>query len=94
MYTVQIEHECSCFRKSEYKSEKAFDNQQDAYTYSKILEELMNEEFCGKHLFFSQKIGANDYLIRVAENPNGGGGGCSSGSCGCGTGGGSCDVPV
>ncbi len=86
MYTVTIERECGCFKKSEYKKEKSFDNQQDAYMYSKILEELMNEEFCSKHLFFAQKVDDDNFMIRVAENP--GAGSCSTGgscgtSCGC-----------
>ncbi|MCH9812888.1 MAG: hypothetical protein K0U47_02975 [Epsilonproteobacteria bacterium] len=90
MYTVQMEHECGCFKKSEYKSEKSFDNQKDAYQYSNILVELMSEEFCNKHLFFVQKANDNEFLIRVVDNPNAGSacssGGCgtgSSGSCGC-----------
>ena len=80
MYNVNIEHECGCFKKSEYKSHKSFDNQQDAYTYSNIVCELMNEEFCTKHLFFVQKTEEDHFLIRVVNNPNAGGS-CSTGSC-------------
>lgn len=83
MYTVQIEHECSCFKKSEYAHEKSFDNQKDAYNYSNIVVELMSEEFCQKHLFFVQKAGDNEFIIRVVDNPNAGSG-CSTGSCGAG----------
>jgi len=90
MYTVQMEHECGCFKRSEYASEKSFDNQQDAYNYSNIVAEFMNEEFCSKHLFFAQRTGDNAFLIRVAENPNAGSScstgsasSCSTGSCGC-----------
>ncbi len=81
MYTVQMEHECGCFKRSEYESEKSFDKQQDAYNYSNIVAEFMNEEFCTKHLFFAQKTGDNTFLIRVSENPNAGSS-CSTGSCG------------
>ncbi len=90
MYTVQMEHECGCFKRSEYTNEKSFDKQQDAYNYSNILAELMNEEFCTKHLFFAQRSGDNEFLISVAENPNAGSAcsttsasSCSTGSCGC-----------
>ncbi len=88
MYTVQIEHECACFKKSEYESEKAFEKQQDAYNYSNIVAEFMNEEFCATHLFVAQRVGDNAFLIRVTDNPNAGScgtGGCNtgSGSCGC-----------
>lgn len=81
MYTVQVDHECGCFQKSEYTGIKSFDTQQDAYNYTNIVAELMNEEFCGKHLFYPQKPDGQTFVIKVAENPNGGGS-CSTGSCG------------
>ena len=81
MYTVQVEHECGCFKKSEYNNNKSFEKQQDAYQYAKILEELMNEEFCTKHYFFVQKEDENLFMVRVVDNPNAGGS-CSTGSCG------------
>lgn len=81
MYSVTVEKECGCFKRSEYKKEKSFDNQQDAFTYSKAMEELMNEEFCKKHLFIAQKTADDQYMIKVAENPKGGGC-CGSGHCG------------
>lgn len=84
MYTVQMEHECGCFKRSEYASEKSFENQQDAYNYANIVTEFINEEFCGKHLFFAQKSGDNSFMIRVVDNPNASGSSCgtSGGSCG------------
>jgi len=81
MYTVQIEHECGCFKRSEYAAVQTFEKQQDAYNYSNILAELMNEEFCTKHLFASQRIGETTFFIRVTDNPNAGSS-CSTGSCG------------
>lgn len=89
MYTVYIEKECGCFKKSEFEKEKSFEQQRDAYQYSNLLAEHMNEEFCTKHAFVSEKIAGNDFVIRVSENPNSGscstdsGSSCSSGSCGC-----------
>jgi len=81
MYTVQMEHECGCFKRSEYENGKSFDTQRDAYNYSNIVAEFMNEEFCSKHLFVAQRSGENEFLISVSENPNAGGS-CSTGSCG------------
>lgn len=89
MYKVHMQNECSCFKKSEYESEKSFDNQQDAYQYANIVAELMNEDFCTKHLFTAHKLENDDFLIGVVDNPNAGscgtdsGSSCSSGSCGC-----------
>jgi hypothetical protein len=86
MYTVTVENQCGCFKKSEFKPEKTFDNQQDAYQYAKILEELMAEEFCGKHIFVAQRVSDNHFILNGVANPNSGG--CGTGSCGTG----SCDT--
>jgi len=68
MYTVQMEQECGCFQKSEYTNNNTFKTQQEAYQYSNVLAELMNEEFCGRHTFFSQPAEDNTFVIRVALN--------------------------
>lgn len=82
MFTVNIEHECGCFKRSEFSKEKTFDNQRDAYNYTNIAAELMNEEFCKRHHFFAQKVGDNEFMVRVVDNPNASGSSCSTGSCG------------
>jgi hypothetical protein len=83
MYRVQIEHECGCFKKSEYESEKVFDRQHEAYNYANIVSELMNEDFCSKHRFFSQKSVDDNFVIRVVANSDAGSCGTdSSSSCG------------
>jgi hypothetical protein len=80
-----MEHECGCFKKSEYTNDKSFDNQQDAYNYANIVTEFMNEEFCSKHLFFAQKADDDAFVIRVVENPNASASACSTDSGSCGT---------
>jgi len=80
MYVVEMEHECGCFKKSEYASEKSFGTQKDAYNYANILAELMNEEFCSTHLFSAQKTESDGFVIRVVNNPNAASS-CSDGSC-------------
>ena len=68
MYTVQMENECACFKKSEYSNNNSFKTQQDAYNYADIVVELMNEEFCSKHTFFAERAEGNNFVIRVALN--------------------------
>lgn len=87
MYTVVMEKECECFKKSEYTNNNTFQTQQEAFNYSNILAELMNEEFCGKHLFYSQIAEGNNFVVRVDTNATFISG-CSTGvSCdvGCGS---------
>lgn len=82
MYMVQMEEECECFKKSDYTNNNSFKTQQEAYQYSNILVELMNEEFCGKHTFYSQRAEGNNFVVRVAINATFVSG-CSTGvSCG------------
>ena len=80
MYSVQMEHECGCFKRSEYESEKSFERQHEAYNYANIVSELMNEDFCQKHYFFAQKTTDDNFVIRVVGN--GDAGSCSTGGCG------------
>jgi len=87
MYTVQMEEECGCFKKSEYSNNTSFPTQQEAYNYANILVELMNEEFCSQHTFFSQPAEGDSFVIRVTINATYVSG-CSTGvSCdvGCGS---------
>ena len=87
MYTVQMEKECECFKKSEYSNNNTFQTQQDAYNYANIVAELMNEEFCGKHKFHSQVGEDNNFIISVDINATNVSG-CSTGvTCdvGCGS---------
>ena len=87
MYTVQMEQECECFKKSEYSNNNSYKTQQDAYNYAKIVVELMNEEFCSQHIFYSEPAEDNSFVIRVDINATAVSG-CSTGvSCdvGCGS---------
>ncbi|MDQ7042233.1 MAG: hypothetical protein Q9M40_03945 [Sulfurimonas sp.] len=68
MFTVIMEEECSCFKKSEYTNNNTFKTQQEAYQYANIVAELMNDEFCSRHTFEAQIAEGNTFVIRVAQN--------------------------
>lgn len=68
MYTVQMEKECGCFKKSEYANNVTFETQQDAYKYANMVAEFMNEEFCGTHTFAAHRAEGSNFLITVAMN--------------------------
>jgi len=80
MFTVQIERECGCFRKSDIQKEKTFDKRADAMNYSRAITEIMNEDFCAKHHFVSKVAAGNEFMIGVEEGS--GGGCCGGGHCG------------
>jgi len=68
MYTVQMEKECGCFKKSEYSNHATFETQKDAYHYANTVAEFMNEEFCSTHTFSAHKGEGNDFFITVTIN--------------------------
>jgi len=87
MYTVQMQTECSCFKKSEYTNNNTFKTQQEAYQYANIVAEFMNEEFCSQHIFYTERADNDTFIIRVDINVTNVSG-CSTGvTCdvGCGS---------
>ena len=68
MYTVQMEKECACFKKSEYENNMTFETQKDAYNYAKIVAEFMNEEFCSQHIFSAHRGDGDYFFISVVTN--------------------------
>lgn len=80
MYTVTMEKECSCFKKSDYKAEESFEYQKDAYNYANTIIEFMNEDFCKTHSFIGQRTLEDNFVIQVVANADAGS--CSTGSCG------------
>jgi hypothetical protein len=67
MFTVKIEKECGCFKRSGMESTKTFDNKDDAMIEAKGWAEEMNETFCKKHNFSVVEEG-NDLIIKVEMN--------------------------
>lgn len=70
MYTVQMEKECKCFKKSEYSNIMTFETQKDAYNYANLIAEFMNEEFCSTHIFTAHRVEDSHFLITVSTNPD------------------------
>ena len=51
MYTIEIERECSCFKKSGFENNMTFESREDMYNKARVLECLMNQQFCMTHFF-------------------------------------------
>lgn len=67
MFTVKIEKECGCFKRSGMKNVKSFDNKDDAMMEAKAWAEEMNETFCQKHNFSIFEEG-NELILKVEMN--------------------------
>lgn len=81
MFKVQVALECGCFKRSEYQKEKSFEKRDDAILYSNAIAELMNEEFCKKHIFSPHEVERGEFVIAGNERPGGGSGCCGGGHC-------------
>lgn len=67
MFTVKMEKECGCFKRSGMESTKTFENKDDAMIEANAWAEEMNETFCQKHNFAIVEDG-NELIIKVEMN--------------------------
>jgi len=80
MFTVNIDKECGCFKKSDLENNKSFDNKDDALIEAKNMVTHMNDEFCQKHEFVFSEDGQN-FQIAMSEREKAHSGCCGGGHC-------------
>jgi len=56
-YTVHIENECNCFKKSSFENNLTYTSKADAQQKAKTMECRMNQEFCHTHYFEAEDRG-------------------------------------
>ncbi|HIC44092.1 MAG TPA: hypothetical protein EYO73_07315 [Sulfurimonas sp.] len=62
MFTISIEKECTCFKRSKFKSTQSFDNEKDAFETATKMAKEMTRDFCKNHAFSVVKE-ENNFLI-------------------------------
>ena len=77
MYTISVDKECGCFKRSPFENNSQFQSKDDALLEASQMQEHMNSKFCSKHNFELKEDGDN-FLIEVSmkEAP------AKSGCCG------------
>ena len=78
MFTINIDKECGCFKRSAYDNNMAFESKDDALIQARLMESHMNQKFCQKHLFTLSENG-NTFQISVENKPQESNGGCCGG---------------
>lgn len=72
MYTIEIEKECGCIKKSGLDKIMTFDERQDMINKARVLECRMNQEFCMTHFFeavdYGDKIVIHSSVRPVEED--------------------------
>jgi hypothetical protein len=77
MYTIHVEKECGCFKKSEFENNKTFNTEADAKLQAGLMITHMNTKFCQKHEFvLSQNDKKFTIEVGMQEQPT------HSGCCG------------
>jgi len=72
MYTIEIEKECSCVKKSGFENNMTFETRQDMINKARVMECLMNQQFCMTHFFeavdYGEKIIIHSSVRPVDED--------------------------
>ena len=68
MYIIEMEKECSCLKKSDFDSTMTFETREDMINRARVLECLMNQQFCMKHFFEAVDYGEK-IVIHSSERP-------------------------
>jgi len=79
MYTINIDKECGCFRRSDLENNMTFESNDDALIQATSMKNKMNDEFCGKHDFTMVEDGNTFQILMQAPAPTGGC--CGGGHC-------------
>jgi len=79
MYSILVDQECGCFKRSDLENNVSVESKDDALNQAINTKEKMNEEFCGKHEFILSEVD-NNFVIsfdQPAKSGCCGGGHCS-----------------
>lgn len=78
MYTINVDKECGCFKRSAYENNMNFESKDDALLQATMMIDYMNNKFCQKHDFRLAEDG-NTFQISVAMNEQPQKSGCCGG---------------
>jgi hypothetical protein len=80
MFTISVDKECGCFKKSSFENNKSFESNDDALIEAQSMINHMNSKFCGKHDFTLSENGSS-FSISMNAPTNSSGGCCGGGHC-------------
>jgi len=84
MFTINVDKECGCFKRSMYENDQSFHDKDAALIEAGNMLRTMNEDFCQKHEFSLSENG-NNFQISMSARPEEAGksgGCCGGGHCG------------
>ncbi len=78
MFTVKLEKECGCFKRSDFSNNVQFGSKDDALAEALNMSKEMNDLFCQKHEFNVVEEGD---LIQIQVSEQARSGCCGGGHC-------------
>jgi len=63
MYTVTLEKECTCFKRSNFKATQSFETEEEASEVAYKMAKDMTKEFCKEHGFGVLKEGKTFIIL-------------------------------
>jgi hypothetical protein len=77
MFTINVEKECGCFKKSPFENNKSHASKDEALLQAQLMVNHMNTKFCQKHEFTLRENGESfNIAMDMRQAP------VSSGCCG------------
>lgn len=80
MFTISVDKECGCFKKSDFTNHATLENKDDALIKAQEMTAHMNDNFCQKHEFVLFEEGSS-FTIKVDERAKAHTGCCGGGHC-------------
>jgi len=81
MYTINIDKECGCFKRSDFENNVTFTTNDDALIKANSMLSHMNDNFCGKHEFSLKEDGNTFQIMMQAPAPVQSAGCCGGSHC-------------
>ncbi|MBU1667571.1 hypothetical protein KKC13_04075 [bacterium] len=81
MFTINVEKECGCFKKSPYDNNMSFESKDDALIQAQTMVNHMNTKFCQKHEFELSEDGQNFSIAMDMRQQQAHSGCCGGGHC-------------
>jgi hypothetical protein len=81
MFTINIDKECGCFKKSGFTNNASFGSNDDALIKANSMLTHMNEKFCSQHAFALAEDGNTFQISMVQKAPAASSGCCGGGHC-------------
>ena len=66
MFTISIEKECTCFKRSKFESTLRFNNEAEAFEKAKTMAKEMTRDFCKNHAFSVVKEDKNFLILLMS----------------------------